>query len=94
MEFDSELVFKFSQEKGGGLLKLATVGPILRKKLTIHDILCVYRKLVELLGHSLHDEAIPINIFVSHYLSMALETYQSVREKKRNHRKKNMFQCK
>ena len=37
MEFDSELVFEFSQEKGGELLNLATVGPILSNKLMIHD---------------------------------------------------------
>ena len=60
MEFDSELVFNFSQEKGGWLLKLATVGPILPNKLTIHGI-CVCRKSVELLGHSVHDEVMVIS---------------------------------
>ena len=46
-------------EKGGGLLKLATVGLILLNELTIHDI-CVYRKSLEPLGHSMHDEMMVI----------------------------------
>ena len=71
MEFDSELVFKFSQEKGGGLLKLAIVGPIIQNKLTIHDTMdtCVYRKSVELLGDSVHDEVMVISWSVAKLLS-------------------------